>query len=253
MGHKLFSVIIVLFFFSCLSFGQEKECLLDISASPTLRGLKLGMKKTEVEAVLGNQLNVDSEFIILDLASDLNFLLNNKDQAAEKVISSYEKINSSPKLLGSYDSKTPIFENKSAGQGLKVPSESIMATFIPNQIQLKMTKFKDIEMINLAFFDNKLHSVQIYYKTESYKNLTDDNFNTEILSLLGMPEGILSKSGNASCKNFSIGVGNFNDSIVIELNDLLAKKAIRKKTIQTISDQYDKLKNKKSNNTSFKP
>jgi hypothetical protein len=225
---------------SSLGFAQEKPCLLDIKGSPTVRGIKLGMKKAEVEAYTGSELYGRENFNLLNPREETRFLLNAGDIAAKKVLNFYKQ----KEVLTS-----------STKDYLKVPNGSRNVNFSPqSNAQSNTEKFKDVHTIFFEFFDDRLYFFKIYYDTDAYKDATEQEFYKEIAPLLGMHNGFLSNNGEATCNNFSLNAKKVTSSLIsISLTDFVTEKSLREKAIQTVREMYEKFKKENVIDRGFKP
>lgn len=255
MKTPLFLFILVLMF-SSLANAQDvytrptpkTPCLLDIKDSPALRGIKLGMKKPEVESLLGTKLDLKkgrTHLLVTDrsdsfLTRNLNFLLSGEnDPIAKKVLDLHE---------GSIDPW--VRGNKLS---LVAQTSQLTGVFRPNPIQAKTEKFKDVRHISIDFFKEEVSHIQISYNTDVFNNVTDEEFYSEFLSLLNFPKDISTSTGVINCKGFSIHIWKVNTDILVFLDNSSIRSYLEREAVQTVVDNYQKLKKEKAAERGFKP
>ncbi len=219
---------------SSLCFSQQKACVLDIKDSPSLRGFKLGMNKSEVELFLMKPFLIRERYTRLRKETVVENLPKDNDSVLKKVLESYK-----------HDSSSLI-------EYLRIPSEEWGEFFIPDEKQKNTERFKNVNSLDFIFYQNKLFYLKIVYKTDAFKDTTDKDFYSDMSLLLGLPEGTFS-NGYAWCKNFNVGVSKSESLISISVTDKVALEDSKEKAWQTVKKTYEKFKKEKAVSKGFKP
>jgi hypothetical protein len=220
-----------------MCFAQIKLCPLEIKDSPTLRGIKLGMKKSQIETVLEVQLDDKKSYVLLD-PEEIGFLLDKSDPTVKKVLDYY---------------KGDMYI-EGLKQYLEVPTEARRVFFKPTNVQRNTEKFKDVQNIQLEFFNDKLFTLSIFYDVGKYKDATDKKFYSEIAILLGMPpESLSNYHGLALCKGFTLSATRFTNHITITISIFTISDPLNIRAIQTVKETYEKFRKEQIKERGFKP
>lgn len=247
MKHKLF-LILTFFCFTAVSFAQRNDRQLDIKDSPVLRGIKLGMTKTEVEKLLGTRLNLIEKSTSLAVESRLNqenklkYLLDETDSTAKQVLDLYKIATRKGEVIKGV---------------IQVPVGSFHDVFHPNELQKQTERFKDVEYIFLSFFNNELYQFSVKYITDAFNDYSDNEFYSDMFVLLDLPKSCSSYYSSLQafimCKSFTVYVSKEKGTVGISVQNTIIESALKKRAIQKVKETYDKLKKEKTTRNGFKP
>jgi hypothetical protein len=242
MKYKLFLIIAVLVFTAAGTFAQYKPCLLDIKDAPTLGGIRLGMKKSQIEAALGTRLDDQSGHVYFNIKIKRDFPFDAADPVARKVIEYYKQLKGAPRTIDEF---------------LPIPSSTRVVSFQPNAKQRNTENLKNIWLMNLSFFNDRLYGAAFYYFTEDYQGLTSEALAVRMTELLDLPPESVVVNGHVECPNFSVtftklgnasyvkGVLKPGTEMLISMSDSVIGKALMEKARQDVRDTYEKFKNEK--------
>lgn len=241
MKYKLFLILAFLIFTAAGTCAQYKPCLLDIKDAPTLGGIKLGMKKSEIERVLGTRLNDKSGHYYLNIKVKSSFPFDAGDPIAGRVIEHYKQLKGALNI----------------GELLPIPSATRSALFQPNDGQRNTENLKNIWLMQLSFFNDSIYGANIYYFTEDYQGLTNKALAAKMTELLGLPPESVVLNSFVECPNFSVtftklgnasyvkGVLKPGTEMLISMSDSVIGKALLKKARQDVNEMYERFKNEK--------
>lgn len=172
MKYKLILLFGLIALFPSVCVPQESKCNLELKDSPSLRGIKLGMSKAELEASLDRSLTFSDPAMTrlakYDVARLLSIKLNSwsrekfdpkeDDPLLTKLVEKYEK-----DMLGSFEQ-------------IKVPDGSFKGEFTPNEKQKITDRFRDVSALSLTIYQDRLISMSVRYVTDAFEGDTGQEF-----------------------------------------------------------------------------
>jgi hypothetical protein len=215
---------------SNIDLNQKGLCNLTVPESPALRGVRLGTTVAAVSKILGVRL----------------------DRGRTETLASISRLKNREGRL--WDSTDPVFIrliNEKGVESSATKKKDYINVNVPGYSFFSMTgkgkkTLDGVSVISLYFFENRLYSMNYYYETDAFNNLTDKEFISSIAATLNLPERYWDKYGNVSCKNFDVWAFRGESRLSIQIKSRAIEDLVEKRKAEQVIKMYDDIKKKKA-------